>query len=829
MSKYSPCRYTGKTKLVSSFLVLKSKRIRPEEYDIFDIAIDKFAVRQLPIVQKNPEKLEIFDDVDRGFSNTFKYFGSHKDEKVFLYAQIVSKEECEIILRVESSKNTKIWLNGSCVTIHTGFWADHYYVKSRLKKGYNHLLIEKFSTQDTDILSIQLLNFAFETGNAFQALSNTGKNFVIDTLILKDEGRYLPDKDTYRFMYLVPTQSLYHPAYQVEILDEDANILERFSAAVNTATSIDLAPIRKQIGKSSHHITVRCMFAPKINDQQIKREHTVIIRDIDELYHNHLSMLEQQAESSDEDIAVQSAGWAALLQKQKGYHNMEELYTTIMASRTFTQDVQEHRYRINYYLYPGEHTFFIRSRLDKSLVQIKAHIPNGYDPKQSYPVIFMLMTGYGEFFSDWLELTLLSEPILCFDVPGRGYTGGSYIGEASTMEVINWVKKNYHIDENRIYLFGQSNGGFACYSIAQNHPSLPAAVFPMISYPNIGLIKNLTNIPIYQVVSPKDYVFHGRENQVKNLLRPYQNYTQYDFKEMLHACFRQYIAHRVLLREITSKIRNPYPDTVYFKTQRNRHLQSYYIKLNGIRPSCNTASASCRIADASHINITLINCDSLTVEIPPQIDRRGFSVRLNRRCFSFQNFQEKKLVFVKKKVWQIAKEEPEIDYRKGTGLLDVYLDALTILVPENAPEELQRLAQQFSSPETNGFFPETEVCYPIKTETQETKLPVDENLIVLDINAESRLAKKLRHLLPVPYDGTGYYYQGKRKGGDYVVMQVVANPENRKNSILIVSTNQPALLKRHILLRKVILPTYSYGLHPYWNREVLTFVDSEYH
>lgn len=828
MSKYIPCRYTGETKLVSSFLVLKSRKTAPGEYNIFDTVIDGFAVGQLLTVEDDPGQFEMFDDVDRGFSNIFKYFDCHKDEKVFLYAQIISREDCEIILRTESSKNTKIWLNGTCVSIHTGFWADHYYVKSSLKKGRNYLLIEKFSTQATDILSVQLLNFAFEMGSSFRALSNTGKNFVIDTLVLKDEGRYLPEEDTYRFMYIVPTQNMYLPEYQVEARDEAGKLLEKFSAAVNMAASIHLAPIRKQIGQLPYHITVSCVFTSRINNQPVKKEHTVIIRNVDELYRQQVYMLEQQAEHFDGDIAVQSLGWTKLLQKQMGYHNMEELYTTILAMRIFIENVQSNRHRLNYYCYPGDHTFFIQSRLDKSLVQIKAHIPKEYDPQESYPVIFMLMTGYGEFFGDWLEFELLPEPILCFDVPGRGYTGGSYIGEASTLEILEWVKKNYHIDENRVYLFGQSNGGFACYSIAQNHPSLPAAVFPMISYPNTSLIKNMTNIPIFQVVSPKDYVFHGRESQVENLLRPYENYTQFNFKEMLHACFRQYIAHRGLLREITSKVRNPYPDTVYFKTQRNRHLQSYYLKLNGIRSGCETANVACRITDESHIDITLKNCDSLSLEIPPQINRISFSVSLNRSHFTFQDFQEKKLVFAKKKVWRIVQEEPEIDYRKGTGLLDVYLDALTVIVPENAPEELKRLAKQFSSPETNGFFPETETSYPIETETLETEFPADENLILLDFKAGSGLAQKLRHLLVVPYDKAGYCHQGERIEEDYVIMQVVANPKNRKNSILVVSTNQPALLKRHILLRKVILPTYSYGLHSYWNREKLIFVDFDY-
>lgn len=41
--------------------------------------------------------------------------------------------------------------------------------------------------------------------------------------------------------------------------------------------------------------------------------------------------------------------------------------------------------------------------------------------------------------------------------------------------------------------------------------------------------------------------------------------------------------------------------------------------------------------------------------------------------------------------------------------------------------------------------------------------------------------------------------------------------------MLVVGYNSSALLKRHLLLRRIILPTYVNGIDPYWNNEVLVY------
>ena len=59
-------------------------------------------------------------------------------------------------------------------------------------------------------------------------------------------------------------------------------------------------------------------------------------------------------------------------------------------------------------------------------------------------------------------------------------------------------------------------------------------------------------------------------------------------------------------------------------------------------------------------------------------------------------------------------------------------------------------------------------------------------------------------------------------------MQVIPNPFDRRLSILVGSYNSEDALRRHILLRKIIIPTYSNGIHKYWNNEILAFHCGKY-
>lgn len=59
-------------------------------------------------------------------------------------------------------------------------------------------------------------------------------------------------------------------------------------------------------------------------------------------------------------------------------------------------------------------------------------------------------------------------------------------------------------------------------------------------------------------------------------------------------------------------------------------------------------------------------------------------------------------------------------------------------------------------------------------------------------------------------------------------MQIVPNPCHPSSSIVYAGTNQPGLYGKNLFTRKVILPSYSNGRHPFWNNEALVFFEGRY-
>jgi len=827
MKKYIPYYYEGKKMIIDSYIILDKQICFTEGYDLFDTEINSSIMERIINVNKNLDDYLIFNDVNKEFYNTFSHFESLGSIKIFLYTEIYSQKETEIIMHVDCSSNTKLWLNGECKSIHNSFRASDFYIKAKLHKGKNILLIEKYAPEKSDVFIIQISGYKWEMSNNFKALSNLGADIKFDELILINKGSGFIYDSCYEFMYLLNNKKTYDTAFNIKVLDNNNKVLQSKAGEVNKKIIIDLENIRTKLPDNMYHITFLCEFINCKKEKLIKK-HKIIINDFKDKVNEVKNKASEIIDRLTGDQYIQVKGRMWFQEKSEKKPDLVDFYDLVNENYNFINCLIQDEYNKNYLFEEGGHEFFIFSNLDNSFVKIHSRIPENYDDSKHYPVICCLMSGDNECFSTLIDIKSIPEPILLFDLSGRGYTGGSYIGEASIIEIIEWIKNHYSIDKDRIYLIGQSNGGLAAYALAQNHPNIPAAIFPLISYPDLQTIKNISNIPTYQFVCSKDYIFYNRENEVKSKLKKYANYFQYNFDGIIHSHFKPYISHRIIIKNLLASKRNKYPAKVFFKTQRNRHLESYYLKLHGINPKYNIAKVSGEIVDEKHINVKVSGTNGLTIEIPPVIDRKDFFINVNNTIFEFVDYYEQIVILNRKRLWELIDSEPNINYRKGTGLLDVYLYNTRIIIPNNPSGELLKAAESLSKRVSSEHDTMIDVSYPI---FESNKTPEDlflNNLIIIDFNITNNLVNQIFKNLYVKYDEYGYEYNGEKYNGNYVIMQIIANPYNNALSILVISTNSETLLSEHILLKKVIIPTYSSGLHEYWNNEVLVFRNGSY-
>ena len=82
--------------------------------------------------------------------------------------------------------------------------------------------------------------------------------------------------------------------------------------------------------------------------------------------------------------------------------------------------------------------------------------------------------------------------------------------------------------------------------------------------------------------------------------------------------------------------------------------------------------------------------------------------------------------------------------------------------------------------------------------------------------------------MPIKMDKEGYIYKGIRYEGSYCIMQIFENPYAPGSSLLYIQASDSRQLRRNLFTRQALLPSYVYGLHPYWNNEALIYSNGKY-
>jgi hypothetical protein len=117
----------------------------------------------------------------------------------------------------------------------------------------------------------------------------------------------------------------------------------------------------------------------------------------------------------------------------------------------------------------------------------RAYLPLKYDPKQKWPLVVMLhgYNGANPDYVNWWSIDLRHNnvvdkyPIVYIEPHGRGNTSYLGIGDRDILKCIELAKQKFNIDEDRVYLKGESMGGGGTWNVGTRHPELFAAIAPV--------------------------------------------------------------------------------------------------------------------------------------------------------------------------------------------------------------------------------------------------------------------------------------------------------------------------------------------------------------
>lgn len=137
-------------------------------------------------------------------------------------------------------------------------------------------------------------------------------------------------------------------------------------------------------------------------------------------------------------------------------------------------------------------------------------IPPTYQASRAYALVVCLH-GFGFTGEEYLERwrTRLGEDYL---LACPTYPSGAWFtrrAEELVLETIRQAGQRYHVDPDRVFLTGMSNGGIGAWLIGMHHAPLFAGLAPMASgLDNVLMpfLANLRNTPVYIIHGAKDQV-----------------------------------------------------------------------------------------------------------------------------------------------------------------------------------------------------------------------------------------------------------------------------------------------------------------------------------
>jgi pimeloyl-ACP methyl ester carboxylesterase len=132
-----------------------------------------------------------------------------------------------------------------------------------------------------------------------------------------------------------------------------------------------------------------------------------------------------------------------------------------------------------------------RDEIDDSPQFCRAYLPGGYDPKKRWPLVIHIH-GYNPANPDYVRWWSVDQRhnvadveygdrqgVIYMEPHGRGNNNYIGLGDQDVVRAIRLAKERFNVDENRVYLVGDSMGGWGTWNVATRHPDLFAAIAPI--------------------------------------------------------------------------------------------------------------------------------------------------------------------------------------------------------------------------------------------------------------------------------------------------------------------------------------------------------------
>ena len=179
--------------------------------------------------------------------------------------------------------------------------------------------------------------------------------------------------------------------------------------------------------------------------------------------------------------------WAASSSEAKG-NPWRKIHSPLMEYDELMLERQGQTGRIRPY---GFVRLAYRDDVDGSPQFCRAYLPPGYEPGKKWPLVVQLH-GYNPanpVYVRWwgaadrhpgIDTEFSNhQGVIYLEPHGRGNTQYLGMGDSDVLRAIAEAKRLFSVDEDRVYLTGDSMGGWGTWNVATRHPDLFAAIAPV--------------------------------------------------------------------------------------------------------------------------------------------------------------------------------------------------------------------------------------------------------------------------------------------------------------------------------------------------------------
>ena len=736
-----------------------------------------------------------------------------------IFFDVESNKDSKVILRLGTLCYMKLWVNGNIIFNGPVHGNDSAYILYQLKKGLNRFLIGVTLYNDAYIKnkrpSFSLLISHIEDIN-IGINSNLFKDYIHTNICNQIGVTHMfcdaNGKKTYQILllpydyinlsiYNIVKMKVYNNDYVV-IYETDLQFAKTYSLNLFNFElnhypllfvfeyKVDNKIFTKRIYMN---LPIQLNIHVKLENQMNNYMHEETDNALVTAIEGRINVLNTLFEESRQEKQIEDVN---VDEYMRLYYETTQLVCLLKNDKLLKDNIIKSRFYSHYY----------KSKLDEKFELINISLPKGYNPNKKYPIILYLDLKRYSYVSKYVATTE-NDKFIFADISCRGYSMGSYIGEAAFKENLDILKELFSIDDNRIYLFGISAGAFSAWSLACSYPDMFAAIAVSCGVAQTQSLENVYHLPILSIGAYNEmYHIRGFVNIDKEMSGVNSNYEKIllehaDDNTINFIKYSQYI-YDWLLGFTKKQSQNK----VFFYTEKFCHRKSFGFEILKMDSSSKFARFEVQTSDIGTVIKTSGICSFKIVD------------KKNNHTIKLSNFND------------IEKNNTYYRYQ-GIGLLQVYFNTLKVICSDPTDELLKRISIKFSQPKTFGYESRLYVEYPILNECPLRLNLSESNYIWVGYYTDlvSTQPENLLQTDKLRLNNDCIEFRNKQYVGSYSILYIIPNSYNPQYNILVCCANDKQAIKRNFYLRNIYIPSYINGQnHPY-NNCMIIFLNGKYY